>query len=85
MGEADKLTKNYKVANARFRVNIDRELPLKFWGLQEDILEWKSIKLKVLPSKKYYLGWERGGLGLEMGIRGKRTGCSYVFGQLPVV
>lgn len=58
MREAGKLTENYKVASAWFRVNTDSEPPFKFWRLQEDIIKWRAIKLKFLPSSKskIYLG-----------------------------
>lgn len=40
------------------------------------------LMLKFLPSKhsKNYLRWEGGGVGLEMGVRGKRKGGSYTPG-----
>lgn len=51
MREAGKLTENYKVASAWFRVNTDSEPPFKFWRLQEDIIKWKGYKAEILTFK----------------------------------
>lgn len=51
MREASKLTENYKVASAWFRVNTDSEPPFKFWRLQEDIIKWKGYKAEILTFK----------------------------------